>query len=1543
MQAALDPGAAAVCLEGIRFQHALTIDPLHFQLIQSTFDPESGAFAIHSRVDEDPNGWVVHTTGRRGPAPTEAPAADLKAIRERLKPGDSAERVYKKLWERGYHYGEAFRACQRWWLGSGELLAEISAPEAVRAQQATHIAHPALLDACVHATLLLTPGNETCIPVGIDRIVIHRRISDERVWVHARMLETDGTSATSRFSVYDDAGQLLAEFEGLQVQAVSRAQPRRVHDGLLYEPIWDVLPEIAAAPAVPNRQWLILAVEDPMAGELERRLRARGETVRRAETLALSDLADAPVTTHVVCLSQKDRDAAGSDALHEWVKGTSRVTALFGSLSRRPPSQAVRCWVVTRGATGVSGGRIDAAQALTWGVGRVAINECHDLGVRMVDLPGDTIAADLDELTLRLCADEGEEELAIRSGKSHAFRFTRLPSASLGTGIARRVRANEVSWNLRLEGADLKSAQLVELGEEAPKANEVSIGVDAMSFAGAGGTKDQRHSIVAGRVARLGPGVAGLERGDRVVALGAGTLGSFARVTRASVCKVPASISAETVAALEPWLTAKYALEEIVKIVEIVHAGASTRILVVGSGNAREIAIARMAKDAGADVAVAFQSPAEDADAVVKDVARAPSPTSARFGEWVQKWTQSRGVDVMISSGDVELPRHVPAALRPGGRFLELGGGAGTSNRAGVQLHQFPANTSLVRIDALAVLASDPALASRLLGELLKVMENKKVPALGALELPPEELVARLPALATSGSKPVVMTVSDKTIRVTASDSSLFRANGTYLITGGLGGFGLATAKWMVENGARCLVLLGRQGAVTDEAKQAVAHLQMSGAKVVVEKCDVGDRAQLGAVLERVRQKCPPLKGVYHAATSFDHWNIPDLTAERLEAGIRAKVAGAWNLHELTLNDPLEQFVLFSSATSILGVPGLAVYTAANVFLDTLARARVEQGLTGLAVGFGAVGDAGYLTRSESAARAMQHQGFRSMQTATLLATVRDLVSSGHVQVAVAEADWRQTVQFVPTLATSPRFAPLRSAQADGADSETLRERLREAPKDKRSELASSYLRTWLTTALRAQPDAIDTHTPIDRLGFDSLLAAELTARVKKDLEINLPAMELLAGPTIEQLTTRVLALVDGAPAAGSTSMSGGSDWDRDAVLDESIRATSPYTPPADGPRDVFLTGASGFVGAFLLRELLQHPRLRIHCLVRPRAEIGGAERLKANLIAHGLGSAWDGDRVFVVPGDLDRDHLGLEAEEYERLAAKIDLVIHSGALVNFALDYASLAPSNVAGTREVIRFAAHKKTKPLHHVSSAYVFSSPPSPDVSSADESTELEAWGRPALGYTQTKHVADRLAQAARTRGVPTNIYRPGFVLGDSQSGSANMRDLVTSSIRLIAQFGVVPESDPGLAVAPVDYVCRAIVDTALSSQPLNRNLHILDREVMQLDDIGEALTAHGYSVKALPPAEFKKQLQLAAARSSREMQTVISMIFAGFEVDPAADAAQPQAGSRLESRRVVFRSDKTTESLAALGVPPPSVRQALSSTVRFLNERRLLKAE
>jgi NADP-dependent 3-hydroxy acid dehydrogenase YdfG len=170
-----------------------------------------------------------------------------------------------------------------------------------------------------------------------------------------------------------------------------------------------------------------------------------------------------------------------------------------------------------------------------------------------------------------------------------------------------------------------------------------------------------------------------------------------------------------------------------------------------------------------------------------------------------------------------------------------------------------------------------------------------------------------------------------------------FHADGTYLITGGLRGFGLALANWMVEHGARNLVLVGRQGASTSEAKTAVEKLKHLGVNVMAEASDVTQEGQIANLLTKTRNSMPPLRGVIHAAMVIDDGLLQHLDKERLSRVMAPKVLGAWNLHTLTLNDPLDLFICFSSFTSMIGNPGQGNYVAANAFLDALAHHRRAQ------------------------------------------------------------------------------------------------------------------------------------------------------------------------------------------------------------------------------------------------------------------------------------------------------------------------------------------------------------------------------------------------------------------------------------------------------------------------------------------------------------------------------------------------------------------------------------------------------------------------
>ncbi|OAD21764.1 Polyketide synthase, KR domain protein, partial [Candidatus Thiomargarita nelsonii] len=212
-----------------------------------------------------------------------------------------------------------------------------------------------------------------------------------------------------------------------------------------------------------------------------------------------------------------------------------------------------------------------------------------------------------------------------------------------------------------------------------------------------------------------------------------------------------------------------------------------------------------------------------------------------------------------------------------------------------------------------------------------------------------------------------------------SEETVTFRADSTYLITGGLSGFGLATAQWLVEHGVRHLVLMGRSGASSAMAREVIKTLNERGAKVAVTKADVTQEQQIANVLADIRRSMPPLRGIIHAANVYDDAVLLQLNRERFQKVMTPKIMGAWNLHTQTLNTQLDFFVLFSSFTSMVGNPGQGNYVAANAFLDALAHYRRTLGLPALTVNWGSIADVGYVAQNTDVGEHLQRIGFKPL------------------------------------------------------------------------------------------------------------------------------------------------------------------------------------------------------------------------------------------------------------------------------------------------------------------------------------------------------------------------------------------------------------------------------------------------------------------------------------------------------------------------------------------------------------------------------------
>ena len=357
-----------------------------------------------------------------------------------------------------------------------------------------------------------------------------------------------------------------------------------------------------------------------------------------------------------------------------------------------------------------------------------------------------------------------------------------------------------------------------------------------------------------------------------------------------------------------------------------------------------------------------------------------------------------------------------------------------------------------------------------------------------------------------------------------------FRSDGSYLITGGLGALGLKMADWMVEQGAQHLILTGRRGASGVE-HEAVSQLEQAGAQVLVVQADVSKQSDVAKVLEQGRASMPPLRGIVHAAGVLDDGVLLQQNWERFTRVMTPKVKGAWNLHVLTQDMPLDFFVCFSSAASLLGSPGQGNYAAANAFMDALAHYRSHLGLPGLSINWGPWAASGMAAELGSRnKRRIADLGLGFIAPEQGLQVLAQLLTTGVVQVGVVPVNWPTFIQQFP-LGAYPAFISelahqvgqqVKDEQPQAKPLE-IRRQLEESLTGDRHEILTAYLQEQVAKALGLSASQLDVQQPLNGMGLDSLAALELRNRVKTELGVDVPVVKFLEGFSIASLAMQVI------------------------------------------------------------------------------------------------------------------------------------------------------------------------------------------------------------------------------------------------------------------------------------------------------------------------------------------------------------------------------------------------------------------------------------
>ncbi|MFD4439921.1 amino acid adenylation domain-containing protein [Nocardia sp. NPDC058519] len=386
-------------------------------------------------------------------------------------------------------------------------------------------------------------------------------------------------------------------------------------------------------------------------------------------------------------------------------------------------------------------------------------------------------------------------------------------------------------------------------------------------------------------------------------------------------------------------------------------------------------------------------------------------------------------------------------------------------------------------------------------------------------------------------------------------------------------------------------------------------------------------------------------------------------------------------------------------------------------------------------------------------------------------------------------------------------------------------------------------------------------------LGGTSLLVFTLRSELRTRLGIDADPRMLFEAPTPRAVTAAVTAEAGAAAAGHWTDM-----LIADASLDPTITVPQAFPAPPTSADEVLLTGATGFVGIHLLRELLDRTASRVWCLVRAEDADDVRRRLETTLQRYGLGTEGLAERVVPVPGDLAAPRFGLSPDTWAELATRIEVIYHNGARVNHLESYASLRPANIAGTVEILRLAVDTKVKALHFVST--VSAAVGVGHTGIVTERTAITADQVPRNGYLATKWVAEQLVLAAAERGLPVAVHRPGLVAGSISSGANSADDAFWTLIRSAAHLGVAPDIESAdVTLAPVDYVARALVELATGRQPNTEIYHLVNSAPTNVGDILNTLRRSGFPVETVSVADAAERLAGQIAQHADLMRAAL----------------------------------------------------------------------
>ncbi len=1100
------------------------------QIVHVELDQTSGEYGFYSREGGEEVHWQRNASGNIfALQETENPLIDKDVIAGRCSESVNIEQLYGDLAKRGLWYGPAFQTIQWLQRGQGEVLARIELSQDLCSDETAYHLYPSLLDGCFQSLIVTLEGSDKFyMPVEIKRLTYYGK-PGQAFWCHGRLIRVGDDDIVGDVHLFDDTGKVWVSVEGLRCRGLVAQRENPIEQLKQWAYAWQWMPQPLPSSQAKTGTWLVLtdklgigeALCDVLGTNVSnavirvpypdheghqdggiRTLRAQEIEQLRA---VLQEAKEQRLDGVVYCWGMDDpagmSDPAGIARTGLAVQVIQLLTSVFEDSSPR-------LYIVTQGAQVVS--EIDTidglAQTSLMGLARVTFNEHPSLRCTLVDVA--TMDPNIRALAQEILADDREDDVTLREHERYVHRLERL--AVDATVSDRTTVTGDVVEAFRLQGTGRPTFHAMSM--PLPQAAEVVVVLEHINISSVpveigASSEEVRGYFATGTVTAVGEEIRKWKIGDKVLIAAEGRPASHV------VCPIERVFSvdlyrgfddSETAAVPTTFFSAYYALQAIARLVP------GESVLIDAALGARAIATHRIARWLGAKPYL--YTTTEGAEVLDGEpvILMLNKPDTA---SWLEGVRQFQHVHAWVHGSQAEEHALIANALPPDAHELVFADGAARQSVTG-------GLGSCTVINSVKLALTAPQLFGELLAKVGQILTHQTaVPSVTQIVAVEEGLSGPARENGKRGAGEPIVSFIDRTSIEVVDDrvTPFFKADVTYLITGGFGGFGLETAKWLVKRGARYLALVGRRGAAAEHAKAAVRSLEEQGVKVLALAADMSDKTQVEETLAQIAHQFPPLKGVFHAAGVLDDGPIAELDQDRIATVMKAKALSAWWLHILTCKDPLEYFVLFSSVSSLIGNGRQASYVSANTFLDALAHHRCGAGLPGVSVNWGAIAT-GMAVESGDVAKHLELMGMSVITAEQALEGWAYLRESDLPQFGIMDCSWSRWREFEPAGGNAPRFSTLTGGDEKESSLTERCQAISELPEPERAAAMGQAVAEQVARVLRMPLSQVDLQHSLTHMGVDSLMSVELQTAIDEVFGVRISTLELMRSKNLLHL-----------------------------------------------------------------------------------------------------------------------------------------------------------------------------------------------------------------------------------------------------------------------------------------------------------------------------------------------------------------------------------------------------------------------------------------